>query len=146
MKEISKYQQLRQRLIENSNPEIASQMESYLRNKFKFFGLKSPERRESYHDLIKLEKANKKIDWDFLDQAWVDEHREAQYFVCDYLIALNTILENNLGSSEFFINKAIGWALRDYSKTNPDWVKDFISKHHAEMASLSIKEGSKYLS
>lgn len=59
---------------------------------------------------------------------------------------LNTILENNLGSSEFFINKAIGWALRDYSKTNPDWVKDFISKHHAEMASLSIKEGSKYLS
>ena len=59
---------------------------------------------------------------------------------------LNTILENNLDSSEFFINKAIGWALRDYSKTNPDWVKDFISKHHAEMASLSIKEGSKYLS
>lgn len=59
---------------------------------------------------------------------------------------LNTILENNLGSSEFFINKAIGWALRDYSKTNPDWVKDFISKHHAEMASNSIKEGSKYLS
>ena len=45
-KEMSKYQQLRQRLIENSNPEIASQMESYLRNKFKFFGLKSPERRE----------------------------------------------------------------------------------------------------
>lgn len=35
-KEMSKYQQLRQRLIENSNPEIASQMESYLKNKFKF--------------------------------------------------------------------------------------------------------------
>lgn len=58
---MSKYQQLRQRLIENSNPEIASQMESYLRNKFKFFGLKSPERRESYHDLIKLEKQIKKL-------------------------------------------------------------------------------------
>lgn len=59
---------------------------------------------------------------------------------------LNAILENNLGSSEFFINKAIGWALRDYSKTNPDWVKNFISKHHNELATLSIKEGSKYLS
>ena len=59
---------------------------------------------------------------------------------------LNAILENNLGNSEFFINKAIGWALRDYSKTNPDWVKNFISKHHTEMATLSIKEGSKYLS
>lgn len=60
MKEISKYQQLRKKLIENSNPEIAVQMESYMRNKFKFYGLKSPERRKSYHDLIKLEKANKK--------------------------------------------------------------------------------------
>ena len=59
---------------------------------------------------------------------------------------LNAILENNLGSSEFFINKAIGWALRDYSKTNPNWVENFIRKHQAEMATLSIKEGRKYLS
>lgn len=27
---------------------------------------------------------------------------------------------------EFFINKAIGWSLRDYSKTNPDWVRAFL--------------------
>ena len=45
----------------------------------------------------------------------------------------------------FFINKAIGWALRDYSKTNPDWVRDFIEQHQTEMAALSIREGSKYL-
>lgn len=32
---------------------------------------------------------------------------------------LETILLNGLGSNEFFINKAIGWALRQYSKTNP---------------------------
>ena len=32
---------------------------------------------------------------------------------------LEKILVNNFGSDEFFINKAIGWALRDYSKTNP---------------------------
>ena len=93
MKEISKYQRLRKKLIENSDPELARQMESYMRNKFKFYGLKTPERRKSYHDLIKLEKANKKIDWKFLDQAWVDEHREAQYFVCDYLIALEKYLK-----------------------------------------------------
>ena len=58
---------------------------------------------------------------------------------------LENILVNNLGQTEFFINKAIGWALRDYSKTNPDWVRDFIEKHRAEMAILSIREGSKYL-
>ena len=39
---------------------------------------------------------------------------------------LEKILKNNLGQAEFFINKAIGWALRDYSKTNPEWVKNFI--------------------
>lgn len=46
---------------------------------------------------------------------------------------------------EFFINKVISWALRDYSKTNPNWVRDFIEAHHTEMVTLSIKEGSKYL-
>ena len=58
---------------------------------------------------------------------------------------LEKILENNLNSSEFFINKAIGWALRDYSKTNPEWVREFIENHVSDMAPLSIKEGSKYL-
>ena len=58
---------------------------------------------------------------------------------------LENILVNNLGQTEFFINKAIGWALRDYSKTNPGWVRDFIERHQAEMAALSIREGSKYL-
>lgn len=59
---------------------------------------------------------------------------------------LEIILVNNFGSSEFFINKAIGWALRDYSKTNPDWVRAFIHRHHEVMAPLSIREGSKYIS
>lgn len=67
-------------------------MESYIRNKFKFYGLKTPERRRSYHDFIKREKKNKKIDWDLLNQAGKDEHREAQYFVCDYLLHLKNIL------------------------------------------------------
>jgi len=54
-------------------------------------------------------------------------------------------LVNNLNQTEFFINKAIGWALRDYSKTNPEWVKNFIRQHHGKMAPLSIREASKYL-
>ena len=58
---------------------------------------------------------------------------------------LEKILKNNLEQTEFFINKAIGWALRDYSKTNPEWVKNFIEKNKENMAKLSIKEASKYL-
>ncbi|MDE7153293.1 MAG: DNA alkylation repair protein [Muribaculaceae bacterium] len=58
---------------------------------------------------------------------------------------LETILVNNFGSKEFFINKAIGWSLRDYSKTNPQWVRDFINRHGSKMSRLSIREGSKYI-
>ena len=60
-------------------------------------------------------------------------------------IILDKILVNNLGDSEFFINKAIGWALRDYSKYNPEWVKEFIRKNKDNMANLSIREASKYI-
>ena len=58
---------------------------------------------------------------------------------------LEQILINNLNQTEFFINKAIVWALRDYSKTNPDWVLEFIEKYKDKLSKLSIKEGSKYL-
>ena len=58
---------------------------------------------------------------------------------------LERILVDNLGDSEFFINKAIGWALRNYSKYNPEWVREFIKKNKDNMASLSIREASKYI-
>ncbi len=37
------------------------------------------------------------------------------------------IIRENLGSHEFFINKAIGWALRQYAHTNPAPVKKFVN-------------------
>ena len=58
---------------------------------------------------------------------------------------LDKILVNNLGDSEFFINKAIGWALRDYSKFNPEWVREFLEKNKNDMVNLSLREASKYL-
>ena len=58
---------------------------------------------------------------------------------------LEEVIINSFGSDEFFINKAIGWALRDYSKTNPNWVTDFINKYRDKMDNLSIKEASKYI-
>ena len=58
---------------------------------------------------------------------------------------LERILVNNLGDSEFFINKAIGWALRNYSKFNPEWVREFIEKNKNGIANLSLREASKYL-
>jgi 3-methyladenine DNA glycosylase AlkD len=48
------------------------------------------------------------------------------------------------GSKEFFIQKGIGWALREYSRTNPDAVKDFVAD--APLAALSKREALKLLS
>lgn len=58
------------------------------------------------------------------------------------------IEKNLLGSSfadEFFITKAIGYALRDLAKTNSAWVIKFIEEHENKMAKLSIREASKHL-
>lgn len=47
-------------------------------------------------------------------------------------------------SREFFLNKAAGWALRQYSKTNPEAVSDFLSE--TRLHPLTVREASKYLS
>lgn len=53
------------------------------------------------------------------------------------------IIKWNAKSSEFFIQKAIGWALREYSKTSPAAVRQFIARN--ELPPLSVREGNKYL-
>ena len=58
---------------------------------------------------------------------------------------LARIIENNFDTDEFFINKAIGWSLREYSKTNPDWVRNFLERFRVRMNKLSIREASKYV-
>ena len=219
---MDKYLEIKKLFEEQSDEENAISMSKYMRNLFKFYGIPTPKRKVIYKDLLKEEKKSKKIDWDFLDKCYEDEHREFQYLVSDYLIAMNAfltyedipkikkyikskqwwdtidfldrvigeiglrdnrvddlmldwskdddfwirriaidhqlcrkektntellekIIVNNFGSDEFFINKAIGWALRDYSKTNPLWVKEFLNKYQDKMDNLSIKEASKYI-
>ncbi len=88
------------------------------------------------------------LDWSTDEDIWLRrlaiEHQLLQKEQTDVQL-LEQILINNLNQTEFFINKAIGWALRDYSKTNPDWVREFIEKYKDRLSKLSIKEGSKYL-
>lgn len=216
------YKILKKQMESHADPLKAKKMAAYMKNQFLFYGIPSPKRKALYKDFLKEEKTKKIVDWALLDQCFEDEHREFQYFACDYLVALafyipfeeldrikayiqkgnwwdttdasdqvigkiglrdtrikqamilwsrsdelwikraaidhqllykektdtqllETILLNGLGSNEFFINKAIGWALRQYSKTNPRWVESFIKQHHVALSSLTIKEASRYL-
>ena len=47
------------------------------------------------------------------------------------------------GRQDFFIRKAIGWALRDVSYHRPDWVRAFVDEHRAALSGLSVREGLK---
>ena len=56
---------------------------------------------------------------------------------------LSKVILDNCNTNEFFIDKAIGWSLREYSKTDKEWVREFITEH--KLSKLSIREASKYL-
>jgi len=57
---------------------------------------------------------------------------------------LCSLIEENKTHPDFFIRKAIGWALRQYSKYKPERVKDIVNR--IELSKLSNKEALKYIS
>ena len=74
--------------------------------------------------------------------------RSVILFQLKYKESLNTellsyIIISLLGSKEFFINKAIGWILREYAKTNPAWVSEFVEK--TDLSKLSRREAIRLL-
>ncbi|MGK7379443.1 DNA alkylation repair protein [Planococcus sp. 1R117A] len=54
---------------------------------------------------------------------------------------LSRIILQHADSSEFFIQKSIGWALREYAKTDADWVRSFVLEH--KLMPLSKREALK---
>jgi len=50
-----------------------------------------------------------------------------------------------MDETEFFIRKAIGWALRQHARTDPDSVKAFALEHRDRMSGLSFREATKHL-
>lgn len=92
------------------------------------------------------------LKWSLADNFWlrrlaIDHQLVFKEKTDHHLLA--QMIENNLSGStfdkEFFINKAIGWSLREYSKINPAWVQHFIETYEEQMNRLSIREASKYL-
>lgn len=58
---------------------------------------------------------------------------------------LTAAIEPNMNDKEFFIRKAIGWALRQYARHNPDWVRGFVAEREGELSGLSKREALKHL-
>lgn len=86
------------------------------------------------------------LKWAESDNIWLV--RTAVLFQLKYKTKTNPellarIIGINNQSQEFFINKAIGWALREYSKTDPEWVRQLLTS--CELHPLSVREASKYI-
>lgn len=58
---------------------------------------------------------------------------------------LREVIEANLADPEFFIRKAIGWALREFGKTDPEWVRAFAAEHGHDLSPLSRREALRNL-
>ena len=54
-------------------------------------------------------------------------------------------IEPSLASKEFFLRKAIGWALRQYAYSDPRWVTDYVRDHRDVLSPLSAREATKHL-
>ena len=87
-------------------------------------------------------------DWSMGDDIWLrrtailaqlkfkDRTDEALLFDC---------IEPSVGDPEFFLGKAIGWALREYSKTSPDAVTRYVTNNEARLSNLSVREALKVI-
>ena len=59
--------------------------------------------------------------------------------------AVEANLEGSRHGREFFVRKAVGWALRQHARTDPDWVRAFVASHEDAMSGLSRREALKHL-
>ncbi len=211
------------RFRDHVNPEYAQYMKAYMRNKFEYLGIKSPERRElsktflTRHSLPPTEQI-----LSIIQELWDQPEREFQYFAMDLIAKykrsvnkdwigfyenliiskswwdtvdfiaatlvgyyfkvfpdmiesvtkrwmrsgniwlqrccllyqlkykddvntelLSSFIKELSVSKEFFIAKAIGWSLREYSKRNPSWVLDFVQ--NTDLQPLSRREAMRLI-
>lgn len=84
--------------------------------------------------------------WSISDNFWlvrwsiIYQLKFKQYTDIEFLIET---ISTNKSNKEFFIQKAIGWALREYAKTNPEWVSRFVVKE--QLKGLSKREALKHI-
>ena len=126
---MDKYLEIKKRFETKEDKENAAAMSKYMRNLFDFYGLHTPERKEIYKDFLKSEKKEKVIDWDFLDKCYEDNHREFQYLVYDYLLALKSYVSfEDIPRIKNYITTKPWWDTIDFLRRV---IGDVGLRHHA---------------
>lgn len=220
---VDRIPELRHDLEEVADPEKALGMAAYMKDRFVFLGVPSPDRKLFARPLINAVKRT--TETDLLDLAralWDEPEREFHYVAADALrrgagqlsattlpqirvlietnswwdtvdtLAINTVgpmvanhpelaqdmdqwigddniwvartailyqlkykpntdpdrlfsyVEERASDSEFFIRKALGWALREYAKTEPEAVQNFVATNENALSGLTKREALKH--
>lgn len=95
------------------------------------------------------------LEWAADDNMWVRRvavlHQLGRKSELDAQL-LSTLIDHVIApgqphAQDFFIRKAVGWALRDYARTNPDWVREFVASRTQSgvLSKLSAREATKHL-
>lgn len=85
------------------------------------------------------------LQWSDSDNMWLNRAailHQLKYKNDTHEGMLAEIILKHVASNEFFIQKAIGWVLREYAKTNPDFVQQFVASN--ELKPLSKREALKH--
>ena len=90
--------------------------------------------------------------WSEADDLWLrrtailsqlHHKEETDLELLSQVIAAN--LEGSRFGGEFFVRKAIGWALRQHARIDPAWVRAFVAEQDAGLSALSRREALKHL-
>ena len=91
-------------------------------------------------------------DWAVDDDLWLRRtavicqlHRKEQVDADLLRHALEANIEDSRHGREFFVRKAVGWALRQHARADQEWVRAFVAEHEDRLSSLSRREALKHL-
>ena len=100
-------------------------------------------------DIVKRDRVNGEkiiLQWSDSDDMWLNRAailHQLKYKKETHEGILAEIILKHMASKEFFIQKAIGWVLREYAKTNPDFVLQFVASNN--LKPLSKREALKHI-
>ncbi|MBN4072427.1 DNA alkylation repair protein [Crocinitomix catalasitica] len=104
----------------------------------------APRLMRLYFDVLPEEKDKKVNEWFSSDNIWLIRSailihlKQKEKTDMDFLFS---VILRASSTDEFFINKAIGWILRENSKRIPDEIAAFVKKNESKLHPLAIREG-----
>lgn len=129
---------IRELLQAETDPDRAKAAQAYMKSSMPSLGVKVPAVRRI---VLARTWASDPDFW--IRRAAITSQLKAKTSTDQGLLA--TALDANLADKEFFIRKAIGWTLREYAKTNPQWVRSYVETRQARLSPLSRREAMKHL-